>query len=125
MADQQIEEDRVNGCLGDNQSSHSHALIDDGLYWNKQLLTVEKYDPSCRRRQCFKCQQYGHIGPQYHSAERCSWCITPHNTRSCLHSKDESTLKCSNCSASHPAWSKTCEVRLKENRKGKPQPRES
>jgi hypothetical protein len=95
----------------------ANTLIDDGLYWNKQLLTVERYDPSCRRRQCFKCQQYGHIGPQCHSAERCGWCAGPHNTRSCLHSKDESTLMCSNCSASHPAWSKNCEARLKEDRK--------
>ena len=95
----------------------ANALIDDGLYWNKQLLTVERYDPSCRRRQCFKCQQYGHIGPQCHSAEKCGWCAGAHNTRSCLHSKDENTLKCTNCSAAHPAWSKTCEARLREDRK--------
>ena len=59
----------------------ANAIIDSGIYWNKQHLAVERYDPACRLRQCFKCQQFGHIGPQCHSKERCGWCAGPHNSR--------------------------------------------
>ena len=91
--------------------------IDEGLFWNAERLIVERYDPACRLRQCFKCQAYSHIGPQCHSKEKCGWCAGPHNTRSCPNTKDETTRRCSNCSGSHTAWSKSCEMRLKEVRK--------
>jgi hypothetical protein len=95
----------------------ANAIIDSGIYWNKQHLAVERYDPACRLRQCFKCQQFGHIGPQCHSKERCGWCAGPHNSRSCSHNKDDTKVCCSNCRSKHAAWSKGCEIRQKEERK--------
>jgi hypothetical protein len=49
----------------------ANKIIDEGLIWQGEVFQCELYDRSCRLRQCFSCQRYGHIGTQCKATTRC------------------------------------------------------
>ena len=52
----------------------ANKIIDEGLIWQGEVFQCELYDRSCRLRQCFSCQAYGHIGTQCKAIRRCGYC---------------------------------------------------
>ncbi|KAH6957479.1 hypothetical protein DER45DRAFT_604275 [Fusarium avenaceum] len=50
------------------------SIINEGLIWQGEVFQCELYDRSCRLRQCFSCQRYGHIGTQCKATTRCGYC---------------------------------------------------
>jgi hypothetical protein len=61
----------------------ANKIIDEGLIWQGEVFQCELYDRSCRLRQCFSCQRYGHLGTQCKATTRCGYCAQEHASREC------------------------------------------
>lgn len=86
--------------------SMANAIIYTGMVWEGQIHTCQLYDPSCRIKQCFRCNDYGHIGPQCDSLQICGYCAEPHESRSCKQKGVEGfPPRCTVCKGAHTAWS--------------------
>ncbi|OKP12961.1 hypothetical protein PENSUB_1343 [Penicillium subrubescens] len=93
----------------------ANVAIDKGVLWDCDSLKAILYDRAARVRQCFNCQQYGHIGSTCANTVKCVYCAEGYQSRDCPR-KDSSTLesKCANCEGAHAAWSTECEARRQE-----------
>jgi hypothetical protein len=95
--------------------STSSIIIDEGLIWQGEALRCELYDRQCRLRQCYKCQNYGHIGTQCKASTACGYCAQEHSSRDCpTRTGDGSPRKCATCKGAHEAWNHQCPVRQEE-----------
>ncbi|KAI3053337.1 hypothetical protein CBS147353_11490 [Aspergillus niger] len=63
---------------------HANRVIREGLVLNAIHHDCVLYDRSCRLKQCYRCHEYGHIGPQCDAEERCGYCAGAHNTKECI-----------------------------------------
>jgi hypothetical protein len=95
---------------------HADRAIREGLVLNACHHDCELYGRGCKLKQCFKCQRYGHIGPQCNANEICGYCAEPHNTRDCRKKEEEPnfTPKCALCKGPLAAWSHSCEIRQRQ-----------
>ena len=95
---------------------HANRAIREGLVLNATHHDCVLYDRSCRLKQCFRCHEYGHIGPQCDAEERCGYCAEKHNTKECMKklSDPKPALLCVLCKGQHTAWSSACPRRRKE-----------
>jgi hypothetical protein len=91
----------------------ANIAIDKGVLWDCDNLTAVLYDRAARVRQCFNCQQYGHIGATCANTVRCVYCAEGHQSRDCPR-KDAPENICANCEGAHAAWSTECEARRQE-----------
>ncbi|EDN02399.1 predicted protein [Histoplasma mississippiense (nom. inval.)] len=98
---------------------HADRAIREGLVLDACYHHCELYDRSCKLKQCYKCQKYGHIGTQCNANETCGYCAEPHNTRDCRKKEEDpnSTPKCALCKGPHAAWSNNCLTRQAETAK--------
>ena len=93
----------------------ANMAIDKGALWDCNSLSVILYDRDARVRQCFNCQQFGHIGATCANNVRCVYCAEGHQSRDCPSKDAQETIpKCANCERTHAAWSADCEVRKRE-----------
>ena len=76
----------------------ANRAIDKGLAIGAELHQCTLYNAECKQKQCFKCQQYGHIVTHYTNTLACSYCLVGHLTKDC---KKESAKKCVLCSGRH------------------------
>ena len=80
------------------------------------MQQCEYYDRGCKLKQCFNCQQYGHIGSQCTATQACSYCAEAHNAKECekrtAHPPAEP--KCAVCNGKHTSWSNACKKRQEE-----------
>ena len=98
----------------------ANKIIDEGLIWQGEVFQCERYERQCRMKQCYKCQRYGHIGPQCKAAITCGYCAQEHNTRDCpSKSGQDVPRKCAACRGAHEAWSRQCPTRKEEIAKAK------
>ncbi|KAF8770189.1 hypothetical protein HNY73_017751 [Argiope bruennichi] len=71
--------------------------------------SVRPHIPNSLR--CFKCQRFGHSQPSCRGTVRCAKCAEiGYDSKTCT----SETLKCFNCLAAHPAFSRTCPKWLNE-----------
>jgi hypothetical protein len=83
-----------------------------------ELKPVELYESGSRIKQCFRCQQYGHISTQCNNNVMCSFCGGSHSTNDCMEKEHTDNRKCAACNAgSHVSWSNQCSARIKERTK--------
>jgi hypothetical protein len=96
-------------------SQHVDEAILNGIVLGAQLFTCGCYDRSCKLKQCFKCQRYGHIGTHCKAMEACSFCTGNHDSKGCKEKgrRPKPKPKCANCSGKHPVWSPHCSTRKK------------
>jgi hypothetical protein len=76
-----------------------------------ERVTVEKWIPPRKVRQCHRCQFFHHNSENCMMKPRCVKCSGPHLTPECPHGKgkiDDSLIKCCNCNESHPASYQGC-----------------
>jgi hypothetical protein len=68
------------------------------------------HDRSCRLKQCYRCHEYGHIGPQCDAEERCGHCAGKHNIKESMvkEADPKPTVCCVLCKGQHTAWSNAC-----------------
>jgi hypothetical protein len=65
-------------------SEPANAAIYYGVNWDSRSLIAEKYNHDARIKQCYHCQQFGHIGTQCQSNHPvCTFCAQHHETRAC------------------------------------------
>lgn len=95
---------------------HANRVIREGLVLNAIHHDCVLYDLSCRLKQCYRCHEYGHIGPQCDAEERCGYCAGKHNTKECMVKEAEPKPApcCVLCKGQHTAWSNACRRRRKE-----------
>ncbi|PYH50345.1 uncharacterized protein BO96DRAFT_300112, partial [Aspergillus niger CBS 101883] len=60
---------------------HANRAIREGLVLDAIHHDCVIYDKSCRLKPCYRCHEYGHIGPQCDAEERCGYCAGKHNTK--------------------------------------------
>jgi hypothetical protein len=111
----------------DREEHADHAIL-NGIVFGAQIFACEYYDRGCKTRQCFKCQNYGHIGTHCKAKETCGYCAEAHSTKECTErGRVGSNPKCPNCSKNHPSWSYQCQyrkdeiARIEERRRHMPQ----
>jgi hypothetical protein len=93
----------------------ANAIIYAGMAWDGQIHTCQLYDRACRVKQCFRCNNYGHIGTQCDAAQTCGYCAELHETKHCKQKGVEGfTPRCPVCKGAHTAWSNACPARRKE-----------
>ncbi|EKG09471.1 Zinc finger CCHC-type protein [Macrophomina phaseolina MS6] len=93
----------------------ANAAITGGMVWQAEMLSCELYDRTCKVKQCFNCQKYGHIGTQCQAPQACGYCAGQHNSKECGQKEDPNAeRKCAACKRSHTAWSAVCPERKKE-----------
>ncbi|KAI3056824.1 hypothetical protein CBS147353_11131 [Aspergillus niger] len=95
---------------------HANRVIREGLVLNAIHHDCVLYDRSCRLKQCYRCHEYGHIGPQCDAEERCGYCAGAHNTKECIarDADPKPAPKCVLCKGQHTAWSNACPRRRRE-----------
>lgn len=77
---------------------------------NTSCKVTDRFD----LRQCFHCQQFGHISSKCQDRQRgkepvCMFCSASHSTRDCPERHDESKHRCVNCSHSDdPSLKQAC-----------------
>ncbi|KAG5744818.1 hypothetical protein H9Q70_012478 [Fusarium xylarioides] len=69
--------------------------------------SFDSLDPKYVPKQCFKCQDFGHMARQCPNEVRCGRCLEPHWTRDCQ--TDDKPDKCFFCDGNHPSyWLRSC-----------------
>lgn len=58
-----------------------NSAISEGLVVGACQQDCELYDRSCKLKECYKSQSYGHIGTQPNANETCGNCAEPHHMR--------------------------------------------
>lgn len=91
----------------------ANAFIERGMVYQDQLHECELYSPESKVRQCFNCQEYGHIGTRCYKPQTCGWCSLPHPTQECMTKDTRDTngkeqKVCANCKGDHEAWHNHC-----------------
>lgn len=61
----------------------ANLAIQHGVLWDSNLYQAVLYDRAIRVRQCFNCQQYGHIGTSCSNNMKCVYCAAEHQSRDC------------------------------------------
>jgi hypothetical protein len=91
----------------------ANAFIEKGMVYQDQLYGHELYGPQSKVRQCFNCQEYGHIGTRCYKPKKCGWCSLPYPTQDCMtkdtrdnNGKDQ--RESANCKGNHEAWHNQC-----------------
>lgn len=74
-----------------------------------QTSNVRPFIPAPLR--CYKCQKYGHGSFTCRQSEACGKCAQPSHGEAAVCPNAPS---CANCNESHPAWSRSCPVYVKE-----------
>ena len=93
----------------------ANKIIDEGLVWQGELCQCELYEKQYRLKQCFNCQNYGHIGTQCKATTACGYCAQEHNSRDCPSKAGRTgTRRCATCQGEHEAWSQQCPARKDE-----------
>jgi len=91
----------------------ANRLIAEGLLESSQIHHCETWIRSADPKQCYNCQQYGHMCAACTNETKCGSCAGSHQTRehSAHHQKE---AKCAVCGGKHISRSKECSIRQKE-----------
>src|SRR5438045_3854727 len=91
---------------------HANLAIQKSIIWDGQVYMCERYDRTCRIKQCFRCHKYGHIGYQCQTPQQlCSLCAGPHTSKVCPTPEKK---RCAACGGSHSTKDPRCNLRKKE-----------
>ncbi|KAF5648575.1 hypothetical protein F52700_891 [Fusarium sp. NRRL 52700] len=64
--------------------------------------SFDSLDPKYVPKQCFQCQDFGHMAKQCPNEVRCGRCLENHNTSECKAKEDK--YKCLFCNGAHPSY---------------------
>ena len=78
---------------------------------NSQLLCYRKWEIANGPKQCYRCQQYGHLQGSCQRPAKCGYCAEAHPTKA---HQGQGQRCCAVCQGNHEAWSSSCRVRQRE-----------
>jgi hypothetical protein len=88
----------------------NNIICEGSLFIEGKKKTVERYERTCRIKQCYKCKKYGHIANACQKQTICGNCGNlGHQEKEC-----KSPPKCVNCQKPHHVNSSECAERQKE-----------
>ncbi|MEO1211823.1 MAG: hypothetical protein AAFX78_20315, partial [Cyanobacteria bacterium J06638_20] len=82
------------------------ALIKQGFSFNFRTHRVDDYRQD-GPRQCFRCQEFGHLARDCTGPQKCKNCAGDHLHTDCKATMEEAQM-CGNCQGSHPSTFKGC-----------------
>ena len=88
----------------------ANRMIDEGIVTGAQMHSFTRYNPDCRKKQCFKCLQYGHKATKCSKEITCNKCSGQYLANECVNL----ALKCAVCQGPHGSFDKNCPLRIKE-----------
>ncbi len=92
-------------------ATQANGAIDEGLAIGAELHRCTLYNPACKQKQCFNCQQYGHLAVHCTNTQACGYCAAAHRSQDC---KKDVPKKCVLCKGAHETWDHRCEFKKKE-----------
>ncbi len=92
-------------------AAQANGAIEEGLAIGAELHRCTLYNPACKQKQCFNCQQYGHLAIHCTNIQSCGYCAAAHRTQDC---KKDVPKKCILCKGTHETWDHRCEFKRKE-----------
>lgn len=91
----------------------ANRLISEGIVEGGALHTCERWERSGGPRQCFNCQEYGHIQRACKNKAKCGICAKNH--QSAEHGqRQKGEAICAVCKGNHESWSRACKIRQEE-----------
>lgn len=94
----------------------ANRVIDKGLLYEYNVRDAEVWDNSCRRRQCYRCNRYGHFASDCRLPQTCAHCAGPHMVTECPTKSSRATARCVTCRVDgHGAWERICPQGIREN----------
>lgn len=110
------DEDKTHASLILDLATEEEAnrIIEKGLVIDYDVHTAAIYSRSWEIKQCYKCQEYGHIAMMCKKREACGHCAEEHPTKECPNPEKP---KCANCGKKHPTWDTRCQVRMDQREK--------
>ena len=111
---QLLDDERASLVLTFSRPEHANAAIREGLLIGGEMIACKSFSQACRFRQCYRCQQFGHIDTTCNNKAVCGWCTGPHSKDRCTELGNEYYMRCALCDERHGASSKTCKVRQAE-----------
>ena len=91
----------------------ANAIISQGLLFEGELKTCERFTPNARIQQCFRCQEYRHYSINCKKSQACGYCSQEHATKECPQ-KETGRRRCALCKENHATWDGKCRYRQKE-----------
>ena len=92
-------------------ATQANGAIEEGLAIGAELHRCTLYNPACKQKQCFNCQQYGHLVIHCTNTQACGYCAAAHRSQDC---KKDAPKKCILCKRAHETWDHRCEFKKKE-----------
>ena len=91
--------------------AQANGAIEEGLAIGAELHRCTLYNPACKQKQCFNCQQYSHLAIHCTNTQACGFCAAAHRTQDC---KKDTPKKCIFCKGAYKTWDHRCEFKKKE-----------
>ena len=110
------DEDKTHASLILDLATEEEAnnIIEKGLVIDYDVHTAATYSRNWEIKQCYKCQEYGHIAALCKKREACGHCAEEHPTKECPNPEKP---RCANCGKKHPTWDTRCQVRMDQREK--------
>lgn len=64
-------------------AAQANGVMEEGLAIGAELHRCTLYNPACKQKQCFNCQQYGHHAIYCTNTQACGFCAAAHRTQDC------------------------------------------
>ncbi|WP_375449372.1 hypothetical protein [uncultured Nostoc sp.] len=61
-------------------AAQANGAIEEGLVIGAELHRYTLYNPPCKQKQCFNCQQYGHLAVHCTNTQACGYCAAAHRS---------------------------------------------
>ena len=95
--------------IGFESPAAANRAIVKGMVMEHKIHSCELFDVNCRRKQCFRCQKYGHISVGCRNPVTCNYCSGHHLSSACESRGKKEPPRCAACGEKgHPAWDKNC-----------------
>jgi hypothetical protein len=96
----------------------ANTAVEQGTVWKAVVHQTTRYIREARIKQCFNCQQFGHMANQCQNETVCKYCAKKRESRNCPKVLgDDVEVRCANCKGEHPSFHKECDI-YQEHRRG-------
>jgi len=91
----------------------ANKVIAEGILESESPLLCTRWERTGDPRQCYNCQEYGHMARACKNETRCGRCTGPHQSKD-YGVKRSQEEKCAVCQGPHESWSRECKIRQGE-----------